>query len=105
MPEHIPYVNRQYVMGEVSGIVDISFSFTGLDRTKSDVGAPHSHSLKMKSGKIRDVHSASACFVDEYGRNGTGLTFEAVGRRRAVLVGSVLFTVWVRSVLFTLRER
>jgi hypothetical protein len=81
LPEHIPLVNRRYVVDDVYGIVDIFLGFTGLDRTRLDVGAPDSHLFRVEDGKIRYIHTASACFVDGCGMNGTGPPLGVVGRR------------------------
>jgi hypothetical protein len=81
LPENIPLVNRRYVVDEVYGIVDIFLGFTGLDSTRLDVGAPDSHLFRVEEGKIRYVHTASACFVDGCGMNGTGPALGVLGRR------------------------
>ncbi|KAF1915873.1 hypothetical protein BDU57DRAFT_573255 [Ampelomyces quisqualis] len=73
LPSNIPLVNRRYVVDEVMGVVDIFMGFTGLDRTQNDVGVPDSHLFRIEGSKIRYVHTASACFVDGCGMNGTGL--------------------------------
>jgi hypothetical protein len=72
LPEHIPMTNRKYVVDEVMGVVDIFMGFTGLDRTRNDEGAPDSHMFRVEEGKIRYIHTASACFVDGCRMNGTG---------------------------------
>ncbi|KAF1832348.1 hypothetical protein BDW02DRAFT_590532 [Decorospora gaudefroyi] len=72
LPEHIPMTNRKYVVDEVMGVVDIFMGFTGLDRTRNTEGAPDSHMFRIENGKIRYIHTASACFVDGCGMNGTG---------------------------------
>jgi hypothetical protein len=87
LPEHIPMVNRRYVVDEVMGIVDIFMGFTGLDRTRNDVGTPDSHLFRVEDGKIRYIHTASACFVDGCGMNGTGPPPGVIGRRGSVWVG------------------
>ena len=87
LPEHIPMVNRRYVVDEVMGVVDIFMGFTGLDRTRNDVGTPDSHLFRVEDGKIRYIHTASACFVDGCGMNGTGPPPGVIGRRGSVWVG------------------
>jgi hypothetical protein len=72
LPEHIPMTNRKYVVDEVMGVVDIFMGFTGLDRTRNTEGAPDSHMFRVDNGKIRYIHTASACFVNGCGMNGTG---------------------------------
>jgi hypothetical protein len=86
LPDNIPLVNRRYVVDEEMGVVDIFMGFTGLDRTRNDVGAPDSHLFRIEGGKIRYVHTASACFVDGCGMNGTGPPLRA-RRHRPVVVG------------------
>jgi hypothetical protein len=87
LPEHIPMVNRRYVIDEVMGIVDIFMGFTGLDRTRNDVGTPDSHLFRVEDGKIRYIHTASACFVDGCGMNGTGPPLGVIGRRGVSFIG------------------
>ena len=73
LPEHIPMTNRRYAVDEVMGVVDIFMGFTGLDRTRNTEGTPDSHMFRVEEGKIRYIHTASACFVDGCGMNGTGI--------------------------------
>jgi hypothetical protein len=80
LPERVPMTNRRYVVDEVMGTVDIFMGFTGLDRTRPTEGAPDSHLFRIEDGKIRYIHTASACFVDGCGMNGTGLP-PGIGRR------------------------
>jgi hypothetical protein len=94
LPEHIPMVNRRYVVDEVMGVVDIFMGFTGLDRTRNDVGTPDSHLFRVEDGKIRYIHTASACFVDGCGMNGTGPPAGVIGRRGSVWVGREI--CWLR---------
>jgi len=75
LPNNVPLTNRKYVVDEVMGVVDIFMGFTGLDRTRNTEGAPDSHMFRIEGGKIRYVHTASACFVDGCGMNGTGKLF------------------------------
>ncbi|KAH8712259.1 hypothetical protein GQ44DRAFT_776128 [Phaeosphaeriaceae sp. PMI808] len=86
-PGNIPMVNRRYVVDEVMGVVDILLGFTGLDRTRPDVGAPDSHLFRIEDGNIRYVHTASACFVDGCGANGTGPTAAVIGRHELSSTG------------------
>ncbi|KAH5093826.1 hypothetical protein HBI73_126570 [Parastagonospora nodorum] len=81
LPEHIPMVNRRYVVDEVYGVVDVFMGFTGLDRTRNDTATPDSHLFRVEDGKIRYIHTASACFVDGCGMNGTGPPPGAIRRR------------------------
>ncbi|KAF2014575.1 hypothetical protein BU24DRAFT_371266 [Aaosphaeria arxii CBS 175.79] len=80
LPEHVPLTNRRYVVDEVTGTVDIFLGFTGLDRTRPTEGTPDSHLFRIEDGKIRYIHTVSACFVDGCGMNGTGLV-PGIGRR------------------------
>ncbi|KAF2846732.1 hypothetical protein T440DRAFT_222548 [Plenodomus tracheiphilus IPT5] len=80
LPEHVPMVNRRYVVDEVMGVVDIFLGFTGLDRTRNTEGAPDSHLFRVEGEKIRYIHTVSACFVDGCGMNGTGIPPGVVGR-------------------------
>ncbi|KAF2867503.1 hypothetical protein BDV95DRAFT_631208 [Massariosphaeria phaeospora] len=73
LPDHIPMTNRRYVVDEIMGTVDIFMGFTGLDRTRHTEGTPDSHLFRVEEGKIRYIHTVSACFVDGCGMNGTRL--------------------------------
>ena len=75
VPAHVPMTNRKYVVDEVMGVVDVFMGFTGLDRTRNTEGAPDSHMFRVEGGRIRYIHTASACFVDGCGMNGTGMFF------------------------------
>jgi hypothetical protein len=86
LPEHVPMVNRRYVIDEEMGVVDIFMGFTGLDRTRNDVGTPDSHLFRIEDGKIRYIHTASACFVDGCGINGTGPPSGVNGRRGVTFI-------------------
>jgi hypothetical protein len=72
LPEHVPMTNRRYVVDEVMGTVDIFLGFQGLDRTRPNEGTPDSHLFRVEDGRIRYIHTVSACFVDGCGMNGTG---------------------------------
>ncbi|KAH7112952.1 hypothetical protein B0J11DRAFT_184017 [Dendryphion nanum] len=80
LPSRVPMINRRYVIDEVYGTVDIFLGFTGLDRTRPNEGTPDSHLFRIEDGKIRYIHTVSACFVDGCGMNGTGPP-PGVGRR------------------------
>lgn len=73
LPEHIPMTNRRYVVDDVMGAVDIFMGFTCLDRTRMNEGTPDSHLFRVQEDEIRYIHTASACFVDGCGMNGTGI--------------------------------
>ena len=72
LPSRVPMIDRRYVIDEVYGVVDIFLGFTGLDRTRPTEGTPDSHLFRIEEGKIRYIHTVSACFVDGCGMNGTG---------------------------------
>jgi hypothetical protein len=71
---HVPY--RRYVVDETLGVVDIFVGFPGLDRTRGNEAMPDSHAFRVERGKIRYLHTASACVTEGCGLNGT-----AFGRR------------------------
>jgi len=66
---YVPY--RRYVVDEEYGAVDIFVGFPGLDRTRNTWAAPDSHFFRGEKGKIKYLHTASACFTDGCGLNGT----------------------------------
>ena len=66
---HVPY--RRYVVDETLGVVDIFVGFPGLDRTQGNDAMPDSHEFRVEGGKIRYLHTASACVTDGCGLNGT----------------------------------
>jgi hypothetical protein len=61
VPSGVKLVNRQYVIDENYGTVDIIMDFGG---TAGDVGAkglPDSHEFRLEGGKLRYVHTLSSC--------------------------------------------
>jgi hypothetical protein len=68
---HIPY--RRYVVDETLGLVDIFVGFPGLDRTQGNDPMPDSHVFRVENGKIKYLHTASACVSPGCGLNGTTL--------------------------------
>lgn len=61
VPSGVQLVNRQYVIDEDYGTVDIIMDFGG---TKGSVGAkglPDSHEFRLEGGKLRYVHTLSSC--------------------------------------------
>lgn len=66
---HVPY--RRYVVDETLGVVDIFVGFPGLDRTQGNDPMPDSHAFRVEGGKIRYLHTASACVTEGCGLNGT----------------------------------
>ena len=71
----MPY--RRYVVDVEMGAVDLFVGFPGLDRTQGEAPMPDSHLFRVEGGRIKYVHTASACVVEGCGLNGTTL-----GRRR-----------------------
>ncbi|KAK7932451.1 hypothetical protein PG985_003163 [Apiospora marii] len=69
MPQGIVVTNRRYVVDEVMGVVSLFVGFPGLDRSVGQQPAPDSHTFRVESGKIRYVHTVSACV-----NKGCGLT-------------------------------
>ncbi|AEO67268.1 uncharacterized protein THITE_2031700, partial [Thermothielavioides terrestris NRRL 8126] len=57
----IPY--RRYVVDVEMGAVDLFIGFPGLDRTQGQAPMPDSHLFRVEGGKIKYVHTASACVV------------------------------------------
>ncbi|KAH7383488.1 hypothetical protein BKA64DRAFT_735693 [Cadophora sp. MPI-SDFR-AT-0126] len=66
---HVPY--RRYVVDEELGVVDIFVGFPGLDRTQGQDPMPDSHAFRVEGGKIKYLHTVSACVVEGCGLNGT----------------------------------
>ena len=66
---HVPY--RRYVVDEEMGAVDMFIGFPGLDRSQGQAPMPDSHFFRIENGKIRYVHTASACVEAGCGLNGT----------------------------------
>jgi hypothetical protein len=56
---HVPY--RRYVIDETLGVVDMFIGFPGLDRSQGQDPMPDSHFFRVEKGKIRYLHTASAC--------------------------------------------
>ncbi|KAK4238765.1 hypothetical protein C8A03DRAFT_33229 [Achaetomium macrosporum] len=65
----VPY--RRYVVDMEMGAVDLFVGFPGLDRTQGQAPMPDSHLFRVEGGKIKYLHTASACVVDGCGLNGT----------------------------------
>ena len=66
---YVPY--RRYVIDEEFGVVDIFVGFPGLDRTQGQDPMPDSHAFRVEGGKIKYLHTVSACVVAGCGLNGT----------------------------------
>ena len=61
VPSGVPLVNRQYVIDEVYGTVDVMMDFGGTDGQKGATGLPDSHEFRVEGGKLRYVHTLSSC--------------------------------------------
>ncbi|KAK3390652.1 hypothetical protein B0H63DRAFT_539064 [Podospora didyma] len=60
-PSTIVVTNRQYVIDEEMGVVDLFMGFPGLDRTYPDIPMPDSHMFRVEGGLIRYIHTVSGC--------------------------------------------
>ena len=70
-PSTIKMPYRRYVVDEEYGVVDIFTGFPGLDRTQGEAPMPDSHLFRVENGKIKFLHTASACVVAGCGLNST----------------------------------
>jgi hypothetical protein len=66
---HIPY--RNYVVDEELGVASMFVGFPGLDSTQGGAPMPDSHLFRVEGGKIKYLHTASACVTAGCGLNGT----------------------------------
>jgi hypothetical protein len=57
----VPLVNRQYVIDEEYGTVDIIMDFGGIEGQVGADGLPDSHEFRVEGGKLRFVHTLSSC--------------------------------------------
>ncbi|KAI0020338.1 hypothetical protein F4780DRAFT_770798 [Xylariomycetidae sp. FL0641] len=73
LPSTLVVTNRRYVVDEEMGVVDIFLGFPGLDRSQGDAPMPDSHMFRVENGKIRSIHTVSACVQAGCGMNGTGI--------------------------------
>ena len=71
LPSTIRVTNRRYVIDEYLGVVDIFLGFPGLDRSVERQPVPDSHLFRVEGGKVRYIHTVSACFNAGCGMNGT----------------------------------
>lgn len=60
VPSGVELVDRHYVIDEVMGSVDVFLSFGGSK-------LPDSHQFRVESGKIRFIHTITACFEPNCG--------------------------------------
>ncbi|KAL1846662.1 hypothetical protein VTK73DRAFT_242 [Phialemonium thermophilum] len=65
VPSGVVHTNRRYVVDEVAGSVDIFLSFGGGDG--NGTGLPDSHQFRVEKGRIRFVHTLTACDVPNCG--------------------------------------
>jgi len=72
LPSTIKVTNRRYVVDEEMGVVVIFLGFPGLDRTRGQEPMPDSHMFRVEGGKIKYIHTVSACVTAGCGMNGTG---------------------------------
>jgi hypothetical protein len=61
VPSGVKLVNRQYVIDEEYGTVDIIMDFGGTAGNVGAGGLPDSHDFRVESGKLRYVHTLSSC--------------------------------------------
>lgn len=59
VPSGVKLVNRQYVIDEEYGTVDIQMDFGGT--VGGSGGLPDSHEFRVEGGKLRFVHTLSSC--------------------------------------------
>ena len=60
VPEGVELVNRRYVVDEAKGAVNVILEF-------GDNALPDSHTFRLESGKLRYVHTATACESENCG--------------------------------------
>lgn len=61
IPNGVKLVNRQYVIDEEYGTVDIIMDFGGTAGNVGAGGLPDSHEFRLEGGKLRYVHTLSSC--------------------------------------------
>lgn len=61
VPNGVKLVNRQYVIDEEYGTVDIIMDFGGTAGNIGAGGLPDSHEFRVEGGKLRYVHTLSSC--------------------------------------------
>jgi hypothetical protein len=61
VPSGVPLVNKQYVIDEEYGTVDIIMDFGGVQGQVGADGLPDSHEFRVEGGKLRFVHTLSSC--------------------------------------------
>jgi hypothetical protein len=61
VPSGVKLVNRQYVIDEEYGTVDVHMDFAGTAGKFGQGGLPDSHEFRIEGGKLRYVHTLSSC--------------------------------------------
>ncbi|KAH7072862.1 hypothetical protein BKA63DRAFT_576847 [Paraphoma chrysanthemicola] len=61
IPNGVKLVNRQYVIDEEFGTVDVIMDFNGRQGEVGAAGLPDSHEFRVEGGKLRYVHTLSSC--------------------------------------------
>jgi hypothetical protein len=61
VPNGVQLVNRQYVIDQEYGTVDIIMDFAGTAGNVGASGLPDSHEFRVEGGKLRYVHTLSSC--------------------------------------------
>jgi hypothetical protein len=61
VPNGVELVNRQYVIDEEYGTVDIMTHFGGTVGSIGGAGLSNSHEFRLEDGKLRYVHTLSSC--------------------------------------------
>jgi hypothetical protein len=61
IPSGVNLVNRQYVIDEEYGTVDVQMDFAGTAGKFGQGGLPDSHEFRLEGGKLRYVHTLSSC--------------------------------------------
>lgn len=61
VPSGVKLVNRQYVVDEEYGTVDVIMDFAGVQGQVGQSGLPDSHEFRVEKGKLRFVHTLSSC--------------------------------------------
>jgi len=64
VPSGIDLVDRKYVIDEVMGVVDVFLKFGG---GEGGSGLPDSHEFRVEGGKLRFVHTITACWEPNCG--------------------------------------
>ncbi|KAF2645737.1 hypothetical protein P280DRAFT_128422 [Massarina eburnea CBS 473.64] len=61
IPSGVKLVNRQYVIDDEYGTVDVQMDFGGTEGKWGSGGLPDSHDFRVEGGKLRFVHTLSSC--------------------------------------------